>query len=90
MTGPRFDWFPKRNVMISFPCGSIGYRPQTCIDAGIAAGVIEVIEKPSGYSVDKAGNVAGPQKMVTTALPACNDPQAEPIVVHSVLEDYAD
>ena len=57
VTGPRFDWMPKHNVMISFPHGSIGYRPQACIDAGLAAGVIEVIEKPEGYSVDKAGNV---------------------------------
>lgn len=55
--GPRFDWIVKPNVMISFPGGSIGFRPQACIDAGIAAGVIEVIEKPEGYSVDKAGNV---------------------------------
>ena len=57
VTGDRFDWQPKTNVMISFPKGSIGYRPQACIDAGLAAGVIEVIEKPEGYSVDKAGQV---------------------------------
>lgn len=57
VTGERFDWMPKPNVMISFPHGSIGHRPQDCIDAGLAAGVIEIIEKPEGYSVDKAGNV---------------------------------
>jgi len=43
--------------MVSFPHGTIGYRPHACIEAGLAAGVIEVIEKPVGYSVDKAGNV---------------------------------
>lgn len=57
VTGHRFDWLPKPNVMISFPHGAIGYRPQACIEAGLAAGVIEVIERPAGYSVDKAGNV---------------------------------
>lgn len=57
VTGERFDWFVKRNVMISFPRGSIGYRPLACIEAGLAAGVIEVIDQPEGYSVDKAGNV---------------------------------
>lgn len=57
VTGPVFDWMPKRNVMISFPHGAIGFRPQGCIEAGLAAGVIEVIDRPEGYSVDKAGNV---------------------------------
>lgn len=57
VTGSRFDWMPKPNVMVSFPNGSIGYRPQECINAGLAGGVIEVIEKPHGYTVDKAGNV---------------------------------
>lgn len=58
VTGPRFDWMPKANVMISFPHGSIGYRPQACIDVGLAAGMIEVIEKPAGATVDKEGNVS--------------------------------
>lgn len=57
VTGERFDWMPKSNVMISFPHDSIGYRPHACIEAGLAAGVIEVIDRPEGYSVDKAGNV---------------------------------
>lgn len=57
VTGERFDWMPKPTVMISFRQGQIGYRPTACIEAGLAAGVIEVIAKPAGYSVDKAGNV---------------------------------
>lgn len=57
VTGDRFDWMPTPRTMISFPHGSIGYRPQACIDAGLATGVIEVIDKPAGYAVDKAGNV---------------------------------
>lgn len=57
VTGARFDWMPKRNVMISFPQGAIGFRPLACIEAGLAAGVIEVIDRPEGYSVAKAGNV---------------------------------
>lgn len=57
VTGERFDWIPKPMTMISFPKGAIGYRPLACIEAGKAAGVIEVIDKPAGYSVDKAGNV---------------------------------
>ncbi|WMT90153.1 hypothetical protein [Pelagibacterium sp. H642] len=57
VTGPRFDWIVKPTVMVSFPHGAIGYKPQACIDAGLAAGVIEVIERPKGYSLDKAGNV---------------------------------
>lgn len=57
VTGPKFDWMPTPRSMVSFPHGTIGYRPRACIDAGLAAGVIIVIEKPEGYSVDKAGNV---------------------------------
>lgn len=57
VTGEHFDWVPKFGTMISFPKGSIGFRPRACIDAGLAQGVIEVIEKPNGYTVDKAGNV---------------------------------
>lgn len=57
VTGPRFDWLATSRSMVSFPHGTIGYRPHACIEAGLAAGVIEVIEKPVGYSVDKAGNV---------------------------------
>lgn len=57
VTGQRFDWMPKPRTMVSFPHGTIGYRPQACIEAGLAAGVIEVIDQPEGYSVDKAGNV---------------------------------
>lgn len=57
VTGDRFDWMPTPRTMISFPHGYVGYRPQACIDAGLAAGVIEVIKKPAGYSVDKAGRV---------------------------------
>lgn len=55
--GPRFDWVPKYGVMVSFPQGYIGFRPEECLKAGLAQGVIERIEKPEGYSVDKAGNV---------------------------------
>jgi len=86
VTGERFDWMPKPNVMISFLHGSIGYRPQACIDAGLAAEVIEVIEKPKGYSVDKAGNVLvpTPQKIATTVLPDCSNPAADPLVIHEV------
>ncbi len=57
VTGPRFDWRPTPRTMISFPHGTIGYRPQACIDAGLAAGVIEVIEKPEGARVGKDGQV---------------------------------
>ncbi|GEM_PF-2559798 len=57
VTGERFDWKPKPNVLITFPHGSIGYRPLACIEAGLSLGLIKVIEKPDGYSVDKAGNV---------------------------------
>lgn len=57
VTGERFDWSPKPNVMITFPHGSIGYRPMACINVGVSTGVIEVIEHPKGYSVDKSGNV---------------------------------
>lgn len=53
----RFDWVPKHGVMVSFPKGSIGYRPLDCIESGLAMGAIEVIDKPAGYSLDKAGNV---------------------------------
>lgn len=55
--GARFDWMPKPGTMISYTRGDIGYRPSTCIEAGLASNVIEVIEKPKGFSVDKAGNV---------------------------------
>lgn len=57
VTGDRFDWMPKKGTMISFPRGSVGFRPLACIEQGLALGVIETIERPTGYSVDKAGNV---------------------------------
>ena len=53
----RFDWMPKPTVMVSFKKGDIGYRPTACIEAGLAEGAIEVIEKPAGYHVDKNGDV---------------------------------
>lgn len=57
VTGERFDWMPTPRVMISFPHGHIDFRPKACIDAGLAAGLIETIKKPAGYSVDKAGRI---------------------------------
>lgn len=53
----RFDWMPKPTVMVSFKRGDIGYKPQACIDAGLASGAIELIAKPRGATVDKAGRV---------------------------------
>ena len=53
----NWDWMPSRNVMVSFKRGVVDFRPLACIEAGLAASAIEVIEKPVGYSVDKAGNV---------------------------------
>lgn len=55
--GERFDWIVKPGTMISFQKGAIGCRPKACIEAGLAGGVIEVISKPKGYSLDKSGNV---------------------------------
>lgn len=57
VTGPKFDWMPTPRTMISFPHGAIGYRPRACLEAGLTAGVIEVIEKPEGARVGKDGNV---------------------------------
>lgn len=57
VTGERFDWMPRPGLMISFPKGAIGYRPKACIEHGLAMGVIEVIRRPAGYSVNKAGEV---------------------------------
>lgn len=57
VTGERFDWFPRRNVIVAFKRGDIGYRPMACIEAGLAQGVIELIGKPAGATVAKDGTV---------------------------------
>lgn len=45
MIAERFDWSPKRGVMVSFKKGQVGYRPLKCIEAGLAIGAIELIEE---------------------------------------------
>lgn len=54
--GERFDWRPKRTVMISWKRGDIDYRPLACIEEGLRQGVIEVIGKPAHLKVH-AGKV---------------------------------
>lgn len=57
VTGERFDWMPRPGLMVSFRRGEIAYKPEACINTGLAAGLIEVIPRPRGAHVDKAGRV---------------------------------
>lgn len=55
----KWDWFiseaPLR--MKGFKAGQISYEPRACIDAGLSAGYIELIDKPANAHVGKDGRV---------------------------------
>lgn len=53
----RFDWRPKRTVMISWKKGDIDFRPMDCIQKGMREGAIELIGKPAHLKTNKAGKV---------------------------------
>ncbi len=45
----RFDWMPRRGVMISYPAGYVGYGTRACVARGVEIGAVEKIRKPAGY-----------------------------------------
>jgi hypothetical protein len=57
VTADRFDWLFAPNKMKAFRRGQIAYEPMACVQAGLAAGAIEVIEKPANARVGKDGRV---------------------------------
>lgn len=57
VTADRFDWLFAPNKMKAFRKGQIAYEPLACVEAGLAAGAIELIEKPDGARVGKDGKV---------------------------------
>lgn len=57
VTGERFDWIFSKSKMKSFKHGQIAYEPRACVDAGVAAGLVERIERPANARVDKSGRV---------------------------------
>ena len=57
VTAERFDWMPRRGVMICYPQGYVGFGTRACVACGIKLGVIERIRKPAGYAVGKDGKV---------------------------------
>ena len=53
----RFDWMPKPGIMRVWHRDEIGYAPLACVQMGVRCGLIEMIERPEGYKVDKRGMV---------------------------------
>lgn len=57
MVSDHFDWRPTRGFMKAYRRGQIGFGTRACIEAGLASGAIELIERPEGAKVGKDGRV---------------------------------
>lgn len=57
VTAERFDWMPRKGLMISWKRGDIGYRPMACIEYGLSIDAIETIARPKNATVGKDGQV---------------------------------
>lgn len=55
VTGPRFDWMPKRGVMVAYLHGYEGPGTRACVAKGLSLGLVEEIERPQGSRINKGG-----------------------------------
>ena len=53
--GPRFDWMPKRGIMVAYQRGYEGPGTRACVNKGLSLGLIEEINRPLGSGDDKRG-----------------------------------
>lgn len=53
VTGPRFDWMPKRGVMVAYKHGYEGPGTKACVAKGLSLGLIVEIPRPEGQTIAK-------------------------------------